>query len=124
MTLLLLKNNHIPFHQFSNFVLSPLNHLGSGTMFFGIIAYLFMFVVTGTGATDIASSDHSIVLSKILFVIYKDPSHSNSVSMSSGLLKLILVPLCGLHHTCFVYCLVVHHLISSMTYLLYTSLAR
>jgi len=33
-------------------------------MFLGITAYLFMFVVTGTGATDIALSDHSVVLSE------------------------------------------------------------
>jgi len=52
---------YIPLYQSSNFILSPLNHSRSGTMFLGIIAYSFMFVVTGTSATDIASSDYSIV---------------------------------------------------------------
>ena len=60
-------------------------------MFLGITAYLFMFVITGTSATDIASSDCSIVLTKISFVICKDPSHSDSASMLFILLELILV---------------------------------
>ena len=34
MTLLLLRNNLIPFHQSSNFVWLPSNYPGSGTMFF------------------------------------------------------------------------------------------
>ena len=89
MTLLLLRNNHIPLHQSLNFVLSPLNYLGSETMFLGITAYLFVFIVTGTSATDITSSDCSIILSEVSFVICKDPSYSNSVSMSSVLLELV-----------------------------------
>jgi len=60
-------------------------------MFLGIIACLFVFVVTGTGATDIALFDYSVVSFKILFVIYKDPSCSDSISMLSVLLKLVLV---------------------------------
>jgi len=50
-------------------------------MFLGITAYSFVFVVTGTDATDIASSDHSVVSSKVLFVICRDPSYSDSTSM-------------------------------------------
>ena len=107
MTLLLLRNNLIPLHQSSNFFLSLLNYPGSGTIFLGMTTCSLVFVVTGTGATDITSSDHSIVLSKVLVVIYKDPSHSDSASMLSVLLELILVLLCSLHHTCFVYCLAV-----------------
>ena len=107
MTLLLLRNNHILFHQSSNFVLSLSNHSGSGTMLLGIIACLFMFIVIGTSATDIASSDCSVISSKVLFVICKDPSCSDSTSMLSILLKLVLVSLYGLYHTCFVYCPVV-----------------
>jgi len=64
ISLLLLRIIHIPLHQSLNFILSLLNYPGFGTMFLGITAYLFMFVVTGTGATDIALSDHSIVLSE------------------------------------------------------------
>ena len=60
-------------------------------MFLDITACLFVFVVTDTSATDIASSDRSVILSEVLFVICKDSSHSDSVSMSSVLLELILV---------------------------------
>ena len=66
-----------------------------------------MFVVTCTGAIDIALSDCFIVSSEISVVICKDPSCSNSTSMSSVFLELILVLLCGLHHTCFVYYLAI-----------------
>jgi len=104
MTLLLLRNNRISLYQFSNFVLFPSNHSRSGTMFLGITACLLVFIVTGTGATDIASSDHSVVLSEVSFVICKDSSCSDNASMLSVLLELILVLLCGLHHTCFIYC--------------------
>ena len=86
MILLLLRNNLIPFYQSSNFVLSPLNHPGSRTIFLGITACSFMFIVTGAGTTDIALSNCSIVSSKILFVICKDPSHSDSASKLSVLL--------------------------------------
>jgi len=50
-----------------------------------------MFVVTGASATDTALSDCSVVLSKVSFVISKNPSHSDSISMSSVLLELVLV---------------------------------
>jgi len=91
MILLLLRNNHILLHQSLNFILFLLNHPGSGTIFLGITACLFVFVVTGTGATDITLSNCSVVLSEVLFVIYKDPNHSNSASILSILLELILV---------------------------------
>ena len=54
--LLLLRNNCIPLHQSSNFVQSPSNHPGSSTMFFGILACMFLLITAGTGATDISVS--------------------------------------------------------------------
>jgi len=60
-------------------------------MFFGITVCLFVFVVTGSGATDIALSNHSVVLSKVLFVICKHPSCSDNASILSVLLELVLV---------------------------------
>ena len=66
-----------------------------------------MFAITSTDATDITLSDCSVVLSEVLFMIYKDPSHSNNASMLSVLLELVLVLFYSLYHTCFVYCLAV-----------------
>ena len=53
LTLLLLRNNLISLHQSSNFVQSPSNHPGSGTMLFGIPADLFT-VGVAAGAVDIS----------------------------------------------------------------------
>ena len=100
MTLLLLRNNHIPLYQFSNFVWFLSNHPRSKTILFGIIACVLSFIVTGTGATDISLSDHSYVCSKASFIICKDPSFSNSVSILSVCLKLVLVLLI-VYATCF-----------------------
>jgi len=44
---------------------------------------------------------------KVLFVICKDPSHSDDASILSVLLELVLVLLCNLHYMCFIYCLAV-----------------
>jgi len=70
-----------------------LNHPGSRTILFGITACLLSFVVAGAGAgaADISLSDHSYVSSEALFVICKDPSLSDSTSISSVHLELILV---------------------------------
>ena len=124
MTLLFLRKSYIPFYQSLNFVLSLSNYSGSGTMLFGITAYSLVFIITGTYATDITSSNCSIVSSEILFMIYKDPSLSNSTSMLSVLLELVLVLLCGLHHMCFIYHLSVA--LSNFVHRLlhYTSLVR
>ena len=65
MTLLLLRNNYILLYQSLNFVLSLSNNPGSETMFFGIIAYSFVFIITSTGATDIALSDCSVISSEV-----------------------------------------------------------
>ena len=83
-------------------------------MFLDITACLLVFVVTGTGITDIALSNCSVVLSEVSFVICKDPSHSDSTSMLSVLLELILVLLCSLYHMCFIYCFMVTSPNSSM----------
>ena len=72
-------------------------------MFLGITACLFMFVVTGTGATDIAPSDCSVVSSEVLFVICQDLSYSDNTFILSVLLELVLVLLYGLHHMYFIY---------------------
>ena len=101
MILLLLRNNFIPLHQSSNFVLSLLNHLGSRTMLFGIIACSFVFVVTGAGAADISVSVCSYSL-EASFVICRDPSHSNNAFTSFILFELILVLFCSLYYTCFI----------------------
>ena len=90
MTLLLLRNNQIPLHQSSNFVLFLSNHPESGTIFFSMVAYV-LFIVAGTGATDILLSDHSLVSSETLFMICKNPSLSDSASILSICLELVLV---------------------------------
>ena len=105
--LLLLRNNQISLYQSSNFVLSLSNYPGSGTILFSITAYSLLFVVASTSATDIALSDCSVVSSEVLFIICKDPSYSNNISMSFILLELVLVLLCSLLHMCFIYHLVV-----------------
>ena len=102
MTLLLLRNSLIPLHQSSNFVQSPSNYLRSGTMFFGIPACTFLFIVTvSTGADDISVSICSSSL-EASSVICKDPSHSDNASILFVLLELILVLLHSLNYTCFV----------------------
>ena len=103
ITLLLLRNSLISLHQSSNFVQSPSNHLGSSTMFFGIPACAFSLVAAaaGTGATDISVSICSYSL-EASFVIYRDPSCSDNVSILFVLLELVLVSLHSFHYTCFV----------------------
>ena len=101
MTLLLLRNNLIPLHQSSNFDQSSSNHLGSGTMFFSNPTWMFLLFAAAAGATDISSVVVCLYLSEASSVIFKNPSHSNSVFISFVLLELILVP-CSLHYTYFV----------------------
>ena len=74
-------------------------------MLFGIIAYSLVFVITGISATDIALSDCSVILSKVLFVICKDSSLSDSASMSLFILLELILVLHSLYHMCFIYCL-------------------
>ena len=91
ITLLLLRNNHISLHQSLNFVLFSLNHSESGTMFLDITACSLLFIVTSASAADISLFNCLYIPSKALFVICKDPSLSNSVSISSIYLELVLV---------------------------------
>ena len=51
MTLLLLRNNHIPFHQSLNFVWSLSNYPGSSTIFFSISVYMFLLLIAGASAS-------------------------------------------------------------------------
>ena len=95
MTLLLLRNYLISFHQSSNFVLSLLNHPGSGTMLLGVTACMFLFL--GTSASNISLSVYSFFLSKTLFIIFNNPNLSNNTSILFVLYKLVL-SLCSLYH--------------------------
>ena len=88
MTLLLLRNSHIPLHQSSNFIWSPSNYPGSGTIFLGNSACPFSWYVV-TGATDISVSV-CLSLVEASLLIYKDPSHSDNASILFVLLELIL----------------------------------
>ena len=94
MTLLLLRNSHIPLHQSSNFVRSLSSHPGSGTIFFGIPADIFLPISTamgaGAGAVDISVSIHSLVSFEASSVICRDPNLSDNASKSFVHLKLIL----------------------------------
>ena len=105
MTLLLLRNNLIPLHQSLNFIWSLSNHLGSSTIFLGIPACVFSLIATavaGTGAVDILSVLVCLYLLEASSVICKDPSLSNSASISFVLLELVLVSLRSLHYICFI----------------------
>ena len=84
MTLLLLRNSHIPLHQSSNFVQSPSNHPRSRTIFFGIPADTFPPISTamGAGAVDISVSIRSLVSFEVSSVIFRDPNLSDNTSKS------------------------------------------
>ena len=103
-TLLLLRNNHIPLHQSLNFVRSPSNHPGSRTIFFGNPAWTFLLFSTaaGAGATDISSVVVYSYLSEASSIICKDSNRSDSASISSILLELVLVSH-SYCYTCFVF---------------------
>ena len=103
LTLLLLRNNLIPLHQSSNFDQSPSNHPRSSTMFFGNSAWMFSLTAAaaGAGATDISVSVGSYSSVEASSLIFKNPSRSDSASISFALLELVLVP-CSLHYMCFV----------------------
>ena len=94
-TLLFLRNRQILLHQSSNFIWSPSNHLGSGTIFFGNPAWPFPWPITsigtGAGATDISMSVHLLLMLSSEASICKDPSHSDNVSILFIHLELIVV---------------------------------
>jgi len=124
MTLLLLRYNRIPLYQSSNFVWFLSNYPRSGTILLGIIACSFMFIIgAGASVVDISVSNY-LYSFKTLFVICKNPSCCDNVSILSILLKLILAPLCSLHYTCFV----CHLAVTLSSFICgifhYTSLAR
>ena len=97
MTLLLLRNSRIPLHQSSNFVWSPSNYPGSGTILFGIPANTFPPISTamGAGAVDISVSVHSLVSFEVLSVIFRDPNLSDNTSKLFVCLELVLFILCS-----------------------------
>ena len=104
-TLLLLRNNCISLHQSSNFVRSPSNYLGSGTILFGVLVCVFSLYTAGAGAIDISSVSSvpsSVLLFDMLFlVILSDPNISSSASIASGLCCAIL-SVCSFYHNHFV----------------------
>ena len=104
MTLLLLRNNLIPFYQSSNFIQSLSNHSGSSAMFFGNPAWMFLLFVIATGAstTDISSVVVYSYLSEASSVICKNPSHFDNASISFFLLELIVVLPRSFSYMCFV----------------------
>ena len=103
-TLLFLRNNHIPLHQSSNFVQSPSNHPGSGTIFFSNPAWTFSLSDTAAsaGATDIFSVVVCLYSSETSSMICKDSNHSDSASISFVLLELVLVS-CSYCYMCFIF---------------------
>ena len=104
LTLLLLRNSLIPLHQSSNFVQSPSNHPGSGTIFFGNPAWTFSLATAApdAGVPDISMSVGSYLSVEASLLICKDPSLSNNASISFVLLELIL-SFCSFHYTCFAF---------------------
>jgi len=88
IALLLLRNNLIPLYQSLNFVLFLSNHPGSGIMFLGTLVCP-LFSCVNISAVDILSM-YSVVFSEALFVIYKDPSFSDNVSISLSWYWLVL----------------------------------
>ena len=113
-TLLLLKNSQIPFYQSLNFVLSPSNYPGSGTIFF---IGIFLLCTAGTAAVNISSifgSAGSILLFDTLcLVILNDPSISSNASIVFRpcpavlsvyyfFLELFSFPVHSFHYMCFV----------------------
>ena len=102
ITLLLLRNNCIPLHQFSNFVLSLLNHSRSRTILLGVTAYTLLFIVAGAISIDISLSIYLFVLLEVLFMICKDPSLLDSAFILSICLELVLV-LLMVYTTCILF---------------------
>ena len=103
MTLLLLRNNCIPLHQSSNFVRSPSNYPGSGTIFLGNPVCPFSWLVPAivAGATDISVSV-CLLLVEASSMICKDSSHSNNASILFVLLGFV-VSSCSYCYTYFVF---------------------
>ena len=105
-TLLLLRNNWIPFHQSLNFVLFPSNHPRSGTILFSVVVYMFLLYTADTDAINISfvsSVAGSVLLFNMLsLVILSNPNISSNTSIASGLCPAIL-SVYGLYHNCFIF---------------------
>ena len=115
MTLLLLRYNHIPLHQSSNFIWSLLNHPGLRTILFSIIACVLSFTITGADTSDISVSV-CLYSSEASFSIHKDLSHSDNTSILSIFLELVLALLYSLHYIYLVCHPAVTCLVSFMEY--------
>ena len=92
LTLLLLRNNLIPLHQSSNFDWSPSNHPGSGTIFFGNHAWMFLLTAAAVvaSAVEISVSICSYSSVEASSLICKDSSRSDNASILFVLLELVL----------------------------------
>ena len=117
-TLLLLRNNHISLYQSSNFIQSPSNYSGSGTMLFGMLAYTFSLYTISIGTINI-SSVSDIAGSVLLFdtlssVILSDPNISSSASIASGLCYAILSIHGFYHNYLFLMFVLVYSLMSQL----------
>ena len=117
-TLLLLRNNWILLYQSSNFVPSPSNYSGSGTMLFSIVVNIFLLYPASAGTVNISSvsgvSGSILLFDMLSLVILSDPNIFFSFSIIFWLCLAIL-SVCGFYYNCFVCNLVLLH---------YTSLTR
>ena len=96
-TLLLLRNKWISLHQSSNFVLSPSNHPGSGTIVF--VGTLLLYTAgTGAGTVDILSvsgvTGLVFLFDMLSLVILNDRSISSNASIVSIFCPAVLAVLC------------------------------
>ena len=102
VTLLLLRNNHIPLYQFSNFVQLLSNCSGSRTILFSITACAVSLYTAGIGAVNISSNVGSIVLllSEVYsLIILNDSNISLSVLISiASYLYLSILFVCSFYH--------------------------
>ena len=104
VTLLLLRNNQISFHQSSNFVLSLSNHPRFGTMLLGSSTCLFC-IFSSASAINI-SSVYSIVFSEMSSVIFNSPSLFNNASISYSQYWFVLLSM--VYTTSILYLLIVN----------------
>ena len=112
LTLLFLKNNHIPLHQSSNFIQLLSNNPGSRTILFSITAYTILLYTAGISTVNIFSNAGSVVLfpsDVYSLVIFNDPNISSSTSLSSVVswLCLSILSVYGFYYSSlYLFCLV------------------
>ena len=97
ITLLLLRNKWILLHQSSNFILSPLNYPGSGTIVF--VSMLLVYTASASaGAVNILSvsgvAGSVLLFDTLSLVILNDPSISSNASTASSFHPAVLADLC------------------------------